>query len=117
MARGNRDPSPSESDSDDTQTRFIPRDDDDENLWDAIEILEERGDKYKVRWDGFDRKTGKPWPPTWEFKRDCNDELKHTWKMKKAAKKNGKKSTANGRQCTSQCRVRLNCGADRYATS
>ncbi|OJT02749.1 hypothetical protein TRAPUB_6743 [Trametes pubescens] len=98
MSRGNHDSSPFESDSDDTQTRFIPRDDDDENLWDAIEILEERGDKYKVRWDGFDRKTGKPWPPTWEFKRDCNDELKHTWKMKKQAKKNRKKSTANGRQ-------------------
>lgn len=109
MARGNRDPTPSESDTEDSQTRFVPRDDDPEKMWDAIEILEERGDKYKVLWDGFDS-DGEPYAPTWEYKRDCNPALKRTWKLKQEAKKNRKKSTAKGRQCTSQyspCAPRL----------
>ncbi|KAL1951487.1 hypothetical protein VTO73DRAFT_636 [Trametes versicolor] len=97
MARGNRDPTPSESDTEDSQTRFVPRDDDPEKMWDAIEILEERGDKYKVLWDGFDS-DGEPYAPTWEYKRDCNPALKRTWKLKQEAKKNRKKSTAKGRQ-------------------
>ncbi|KZV78108.1 hypothetical protein EXIGLDRAFT_634587 [Exidia glandulosa HHB12029] len=39
--------------------------DDEGKLWDAIEILDERGREYLINWDGTDPATGKQWEPTW----------------------------------------------------
>ncbi|OSD03281.1 hypothetical protein PYCCODRAFT_1467141 [Trametes coccinea BRFM310] len=87
MADDEFDSAPSESESTDYQTQFIPKENDDEELWDVIEILEEKGRKYKVRWAGIDPKTKKPWDPTWVYKYDCTDKLIREWKKKKKAKK------------------------------
>jgi hypothetical protein len=43
---------------------FEPREDDDETLFEVIEITGETKLKYKVRWEGNDPKTNKPWPQT-----------------------------------------------------
>ncbi|KZT09582.1 uncharacterized protein LAESUDRAFT_511729 [Laetiporus sulphureus 93-53] len=69
------------------ETQFIPQENDDEQLYDAIEILAERGNQYKVRWDGVDPQTGKPWAPSWVGKHDCTDNLIYEWKVKQARKK------------------------------
>ncbi|KAJ2977076.1 hypothetical protein NUW54_g11465 [Trametes sanguinea] len=47
MANDEFDSSPSESESSEFQTQFIPKENDEEELWDVIEILEEKGRKYK----------------------------------------------------------------------
>ncbi|OCH94697.1 hypothetical protein OBBRIDRAFT_831529 [Obba rivulosa] len=68
-------------------TQFISQEDDEETLWEVIEILEERPAKYKVKWAGVDPATGKPWPPSWVPKQDCTDHLVREWKIKQARKK------------------------------
>ncbi|KAI0673340.1 hypothetical protein C8Q78DRAFT_1076361 [Trametes maxima] len=73
-----------------TQTQFVPRDDDDEQMWDVEEILEESGKRYKVRWkDTRDENTGKmiQWPSSWVDKHDCTDELIAAWKRQKEMKR------------------------------
>ena len=35
------------------------------NWFDAIEVLDQKGDKVKVSWAGIDPSTGKHWTPTW----------------------------------------------------
>lgn len=35
------------------------------DLWAVTEILAEKGNKYRVQWDGTDPETGEPWPPSW----------------------------------------------------
>jgi hypothetical protein len=72
-------------------TQFVPREDD--VLWQVIEIIAEKGDKYKVSWAGNDPDTSKPWPPSWVFKRDCTDDLVRDWKRKKALKKGNTKNS------------------------
>lgn len=69
------------------ETQFISQEDDDETLWEVIEILDERPTKYKVKWAGLDPKTGKPWPPSWVLKHDCTDYLVREWKIKQARRK------------------------------
>lgn len=56
-------------------------------MWKAIEILAERGNRYKVNWVGDDPATGNPWPPSWVNKEDCTHALVEGWERKKAAKK------------------------------
>lgn len=73
-------------------TQFIPQEDDDDTLWEVIEILAERGNRYKVKWAGDDPQTGKPWAPSWVAKHDCTDKLIHEWKLKQAKKKKKKDS-------------------------
>ncbi|KAH9937262.1 uncharacterized protein B0H18DRAFT_192276 [Fomitopsis serialis] len=60
---------------------------DDPDMWKAIEILAERGNRYKVNWVGDDPATGKPWPPSWVNKEDCTRGLVRGWERKKATKK------------------------------
>ncbi|KAI0652056.1 hypothetical protein C8Q79DRAFT_1005287 [Trametes meyenii] len=77
------------------QTQFIPGDDDEGQMWDVVEILEENGRKYKVRWkDTRDKKTGEitHWPPSWVYKHDCTDDLIAAWKRQKKRKAMAKKS-------------------------
>lgn len=69
------------------QTQFVPPENDDEKLWDVIEILAERGKRYRVKWAGNDPSTGKPWAPSWVLKQDCTDDLIYAWKIKQAQKK------------------------------
>ncbi|KAL7421558.1 hypothetical protein Q5752_003327 [Cryptotrichosporon argae] len=73
------------------ETQFQPGSLDDDSqtgLWEAIEILEERGaprtGEYLVRWAGDDPSTGKAWKPTWEPKTGCTNALIVEWKAKKA---------------------------------
>ncbi|PSS30915.1 hypothetical protein PHLCEN_2v2540 [Hermanssonia centrifuga] len=69
------------------ETQFVPQEDDEETLWDVLEILAEKGKQYKVRWEGVDPKTKKPWPPSWVPKHDCTDALVREWKRNKAREK------------------------------
>ncbi|KAF8876922.1 hypothetical protein BD779DRAFT_1804118 [Infundibulicybe gibba] len=71
------------------ETQFIPQEDDDENLWEVIEITAQRKDQYRVRWAGLDPKTKQPWPLSWVPRHDCTDELVLKWKLKQAKKKKG----------------------------
>jgi len=78
-----------ESDSSLTQ-RFEPREDDEETLWEVIEITAEKGARYRVRWKGIDPKTQKAWPQSWVPKADCTDDLVILWKKKKKDKERRK---------------------------
>lgn len=82
------DPEPSSSlEIEPYQTQFVPQEDDEETLWDVIEITGERTNQYKVRWAGNDPATGKPWAQSWVPKHDCTDDLIRDWKIAKAKKK------------------------------
>lgn len=71
-------------------TQFIPLSDDEETLWTVIEITAERPRHYKVRWEGNDPATERPWAQSWVPKTDCTDDLRAVWKKKKALKKERK---------------------------
>lgn len=75
----------SQSESDisisDPSQPFEPREDD--ILFEVIEITGEKKGKYKVRWEGNDPNTLKPWPQSWVSKRDCTDDLVLSWKRAK----------------------------------
>ena len=73
----------------DPETQFVPQEDDDETLWEVIEITAEKGKLYKVRWKGIDPNTQKPWPQSWVAKHDCTDDLVRDWKLRQAKKKKG----------------------------
>ncbi|KAJ6482539.1 hypothetical protein C8R45DRAFT_304146 [Mycena sanguinolenta] len=75
----------------DRDTSFEHHASDDEHLWDAIAILDERKGHYLVKWAGVDEH-GKPWADSWTRKRDCTDDMVEEWKRKKALKKREKKS-------------------------
>ncbi|EFP75397.2 uncharacterized protein PGTG_01990 [Puccinia graminis f. sp. tritici CRL 75-36-700-3] len=49
-------------------------------LWEAIEILEEKGGKYYIKWAGIDPATQEPWEPTWEPKSMANAALVADWR-------------------------------------
>ena len=88
----------SESDPEDLirETQFVPQEDDEDTLWEVVKIIAEKGRKYQVRWAGIDRKTGKPWEPSWVMKHDCTDDLVRTWK-KKQSEKSRKKETGKAK--------------------
>ncbi|WVW83718.1 hypothetical protein I302_105739 [Kwoniella bestiolae CBS 10118] len=81
------------SDSPPAETQFISQEDDSENLWEASEILDERGQRrtgeYLVSWKGTDE-NGKPWAPSWTRKQDCTTELINDWKEKRAKQQKGR---------------------------
>ena len=79
-------PPPSEE-STQGETQFIPQSDDEETLWEVIEITAELPTKYKVKWKGLNPATGRPWPQSWVPKADCTDDLRREWKKKKKKKK------------------------------
>jgi hypothetical protein len=74
----------------DPSQEFQPREDDDETLFEVIEITGEKDGRYRVRWEGHDPKTGKPWPQSWVPKRDCTGDLVLEWKTKKKEKERRK---------------------------
>ncbi|KAF8154419.1 hypothetical protein B0H34DRAFT_716392 [Crassisporium funariophilum] len=69
------------------ETQFIPQEDDEETLWEVIEITAEKPRLYKVRWKGNDPATSKPWPQSWVPRRDCTDDLVRDWKARQENKK------------------------------
>lgn len=80
------------SDEDEVQpsTQFVSQEDDEQVLWEVIEITAENSAMYKVRWAGDDPATGKPWPQSWVLKHDCTPDLVQSWKLKQAKKRNNK---------------------------
>ena len=71
-------------------TQFVPQDDDDDLLWEVIEITAEDRKNYKVKWAGIDPQTGKPWKQSWVPKHDCTDVLVMQWKVTQAKQKKAK---------------------------
>lgn len=67
----------------DLSQRFEPREDDNTTLFQVIEITGESRDQYRVRWEGVDPKTLKPWTQSWVPRRDCTKDLVLSWKRKK----------------------------------
>lgn len=61
-------------------TQFIPNS---QELYEAIEILDERPGKYLIRWEGTDPISGKPYAPSWEDKEGCTPLLVQDWKRAK----------------------------------
>ncbi|KAG8728789.1 hypothetical protein FRC12_021486, partial [Ceratobasidium sp. 428] len=69
------------------ETQFISQSDDGDRLYNVEKILDEKGRKYKVQWEGIDPATGKKWKPDWVPKTDCTDGLISEWKREKEARK------------------------------
>jgi hypothetical protein len=82
--------------------RFVPQEDDEETLWEVVEITGERAKQYKVKWKGVDPKTNKPWEQSWVPKHDCTDDLVMEWR-----KKQRKKCTRCGREDVEHTNVYL----------
>ncbi|KAK0199653.1 hypothetical protein DFS33DRAFT_181166 [Desarmillaria ectypa] len=80
------------------ETQFVPKSDDEDTLWTVLEILQEKGKRYKVKWAGIDPETKKSWPPSWVPKHDCTPDLVMEWKRKKLSKtrRNSSKSFRGG---------------------
>ncbi|PCH33937.1 hypothetical protein WOLCODRAFT_160469 [Wolfiporia cocos MD-104 SS10] len=83
------------------EAQFVSQENDDDALWEVIEVLEERGNRYKVKWAGNDPATGNPWAPSWVNKADCTDELIYQWKAKQARNRNEAANRKKGRPRTS----------------
>ncbi|KAG8703719.1 hypothetical protein FRC08_002669, partial [Ceratobasidium sp. 394] len=69
------------------ETQFVSQSDDEDNLYNVEKILDEKGRKYKVQWEGIDPATGKKWKPDWVWKTDCTDDLIADWKKEKEGRK------------------------------
>ncbi|KAJ3983453.1 hypothetical protein F5890DRAFT_192885 [Lentinula detonsa] len=63
------------------ETQFIDLPDDDVNLWDAVEIVGESATQFKIKWDGMNPATGKPWPDSWVQKHDATPDLVQGWRL------------------------------------
>ena len=53
------------TDSPDDEVEEVDEPSEDSQYYPIRKVLDERGDKYKLEWDGIDPKTKKPWKPTW----------------------------------------------------
>lgn len=62
--------------------KFVPKSDDDEELWEAKAILKERVHEYLIDWEGNDN-DGKPWEPSWVHKREVTEPLRKAWEAEK----------------------------------
>ncbi|KAG9121644.1 hypothetical protein FRC07_002329 [Ceratobasidium sp. 392] len=69
------------------ETQFVSQSDDGDTLYNVEKILDEKGRKYKVQWEGIDPATKKKWKPDWVWKTDCTDDLIADWKREKEARK------------------------------
>ncbi len=78
---------PSQFEVSEPETQFVPKSDDEETLWTVLEILQEKGKRYKVKWAGIDPETKKSWAPSWVHKHDCTPDLVAEWKRKKLSKR------------------------------
>jgi hypothetical protein len=69
------------------ETQFMSQTDDEDTLYNVEKILDEKGRKFKVQWEGIDPATGKKWRPDWVWKTDCTDDLIADWKKEKERRK------------------------------
>jgi hypothetical protein len=72
------------------ESQFVYQSGDDENLWEIVGILGEKGGQYKVKWAGIDPKTNKPWGNSWVKKSDVTPDVAQEWKDKQALKRRRK---------------------------
>jgi len=66
---------------------------DEEGLWEVIEITAEKSHRYRVRWAGTDPATGRPWRQSWVRREDCTADLVKSWEETTVAKKTVTKQT------------------------
>ena len=52
-------------------------------MFEALEILDEKGNQYLIRWAGHDPMTGLPYKPSWEPKNGATPLLVQEWKKAK----------------------------------
>lgn len=81
-------------------TQFEPGSDDNETLWNVLQIVKESKNKYLVKWEGVDPDTGKPWDLSWVPKHDCTNELIHEWKASKAQRRQSRKKVRKSKDDT-----------------
>ncbi|SJL08959.1 uncharacterized protein ARMOST_12335 [Armillaria ostoyae] len=96
---------PSQFEVSEPETQFVPKSDDEETLWTVLEILQEKGKRYKVKWAGIDPETKKSWAPSWVHKHDCTPDLVAEWKRKKLSKKARRNSAKSFRGGSTISRV------------
>ncbi|KAJ3549108.1 hypothetical protein NMY22_g997 [Coprinellus aureogranulatus] len=82
-----------DAEQDSEESQFVPQSGDEENLWEIVGIIREKGNKYKVKWAGEDPKTGKPWGNSWVKKSDVTPDVVEEWKEKQAEK--GRRKSTN----------------------
>ncbi|KAJ7665785.1 hypothetical protein B0H17DRAFT_283899 [Mycena rosella] len=99
----------------DRDTSFSAHESDEEKLYDAIKIVDERRGQYKIKWDGVDGK-GNPWEDSWTNKRDCTDDIVAAWKLEKAKEKAQKKLKAEQKKAKKLSRARIST-ASKASTS
>jgi hypothetical protein len=75
------------SSSSDDEVAFVSQEDDSQNLWEVIAIVDEKRGRFKVQWAGTDPQTKEPWPNSWVGKNDVTSDLVKEWKEKRASKK------------------------------
>jgi hypothetical protein len=66
---------------------------DEEDMWEVIEITAEKRHRYRVRWAGTDPATGRPWRQSWVRREDCTADLVKSWEETTVAKKTVTKQT------------------------
>ncbi|KAJ3791398.1 hypothetical protein GGU11DRAFT_833670, partial [Lentinula aff. detonsa] len=88
------------------ETQFIDLPDDDVNLWDALEIVGESATQFKIKWDGMNPATGKPWPDSWVQKHDATPDLVQGWRVNHPRKISTASTSRGQRAKTSSTRTR-----------
>ena len=73
---------PSSQEISEPETQFIELPGDDVNLWDAVEIVAELGNQFKIKWDGINPDTGQTWEDSWVLKHDVTNDLVSAWREK-----------------------------------
>ncbi|EKM55782.1 uncharacterized protein PHACADRAFT_195835 [Phanerochaete carnosa HHB-10118-sp] len=90
--------------STDNEHKFIPKDDDDQTLWEALEITDEDDEAFRIRWAGLNPKTKRPWPLQWVLKEDVTDDLVKAWRQVKPKRRRSastaKVSTSSNRSAS-----------------
>ncbi|GJN91191.1 hypothetical protein Rhopal_004209-T1 [Rhodotorula paludigena] len=84
-ADGSREPSPALSATDE------PIEADSQGFWEAEAILDETHTTYLIAWKGTDE-DGEPWKPTWEPKKNANEELIRSWKTEGRYKRDAERA-------------------------
>ncbi|KAJ3732709.1 hypothetical protein DFJ43DRAFT_291464 [Lentinula guzmanii] len=92
--------------SSEAETQFIDLPDDDVNLWDAVEIVGESATQFKIKWDGMNPATGKPWPDSWVQKHDATPDLVQGWRLDHPRKISTASTSSRRRAKTSSTRTR-----------
>ncbi|KAH8809609.1 hypothetical protein DL96DRAFT_1685800 [Flagelloscypha sp. PMI_526] len=63
----------------DDEGTFVSKKNDEKNLWEAKEIVGEKGQQYKIKWAGKNPETDKPWSDSWTHKTNVANNLARQW--------------------------------------